>query len=174
MAGFASEKFRDVFGFPVPGIPPLIYAAGSVGGTAIPVAGTPSPTFGKWVFIGMMGSGAAANTFNFWIGGASASGGTFSALPSSSTAIISGSNSASATGIGSTTFGSNALVVMEIRQEYLQGLHSGITWIKPIMSITTGSCYAAVLAMGFLSQYEPASNYDFNSSTYVIAETDSF
>jgi hypothetical protein len=166
-------KFRDAFGFPVPGIPPLIYAAGSVGGTAVPVTGSVN-VFKKWVFIAQTGSGAAANTFNFWIGGASASGGTFSALPASSTAIISGSNSASATGTGSTTFGSNALVVMEIRQEYIQGLNSGITFIKPIMSVTTGSCYAAVLAMGFLSEYEPASNYDFHASTYVIAETDAF
>ena len=173
MANFASMKFRDAFGFPVPGIPPLIFAAGSVGGTAVPVTGSAN-VFKKWVFIAQMGSGAAANTFNFWIGGASASGGTFSALPASSTAIISGSNSACATGVGSLTFGSNALVVMEIRQEYIQGLNSGITWIKPIMSVTTGSCYAAVLAMGFLSEYEPASNYDFHASTYVIAETDSF
>ncbi len=173
MPSFASQKFRDSFGFPVPGIPPLIFAAGSVGGTAVPVTGSVN-TFKKWVFIAQMGSGAAANTFNFWIGGASASGGTFSALPASSTAIISGSNSASATGVGSTTFGSNALVVMEIRQEYIQGLNSGITFIKPIMSVTTGSCYAAVLAMGFMSEYEPASNYDFHASTYVIAETDSF
>lgn len=173
MANFASMKFRDAFGFPVPGIPPLIYAAGSVGGTAVPVTG-PTNTFNKWVFIGQTGSGAAANTFNFWIGGASASGGTFSPLPASSTLIISGSNSASATGLGSLTFGSNAIVVMEIRQEYILGLGSGITFIKPIMSVTTGSCYGAVLAMGFLSQYEPASNYDYHASTYVIAETDSF
>lgn len=173
MASFASMKFRDAFGFPVPGIPPLIYAAGSVGGTAVPVTG-PTNTFNKWVFVAQTGSGAAANTFNFWIGGASASGGTFSMLPASSTLIISASNSASATGSGSLTFGSNALVVMEIRQEYILGLGSGVTFIKPIMSVTTGSCYAAVLGMGFLSQYEPASNYDFNSSTYVIAETDSF
>lgn len=174
MPNFASMKFRDAFGFPVPGIPPLIYAAGSTGGTAIPVSAANGNVFKKWVFIAQMGSGAAANTFNFWIGGASASGGTFSVLPASSTAIISSSNSASATGIGSTTFGSNALVVMEIRGEYIQGLNLGITWIKPIMSVTTGSCYAAVLAMGFLSEYEPASNYDFQSSTYVMAETDAF
>lgn len=173
MANFASMKFRDAFGFPVPGIPPLIYAAGSVGGTAVPVTG-PINTFNKWVFVAQMGSGAAANTFNFWIGGASASGGTFSMLPASSTQIISASNSASATGSGSLTFGSNALAVMEIRQEYILGLGSNIKFIKPIMSVTTGSCYAAVLGMGFLSQYEPASNYDFNSSTYVVAETDSF
>ncbi len=173
MPNFASMKFRDAFGFPVPGISPLIFAAGSVGGTAIPVTAS-ATTFKKWVFIAQTGSGAAANTFNFWIGGASASGGTFSALPASSTAIISGSNSFAATGVGSTTFGSQAIVVMEIRGEYIQGLNSGITWIKPIMSVTTGSCYAAVLSMGFLSEYEPASNYDWHSSTFVFAETDSF
>ena len=173
MASFASEKFRDVFCFPVPGISPLIFAAGSVGGTAIPVTGSANP-FQKWVFIAQTGSGAAANTFNFWIGGASASGGTFSALPASSTLIISGSNSASATGVGSTTFGSQCLVVMEIRQEYIQGLNSGVTWIKPIMSVTTGSCYAAVLGMAYMSNYEPASNYDWHSSTFVMQETDAF
>lgn len=170
---FASLKFRDVFGFPVPGISPLIFAAGSVGGTAIPVTG-PANQFNKWVFIAQTGSGAAANTFNFWIGGASASGGTFSMLPASSTAIISGSNSASATGVGSTTFGSQCLVVMEIRQEYIAGLNSGVTWIKPIMSVTTGSCYAAVLGMGFQAQFEPASAYDWHSSTFVMAETIAF
>ncbi len=174
MPNFASMKFRDAFGFPVPGIPPLIYNTGSVGGTAVPVTAAGGNVFKKWVFIGQTGSGAVTTLWNFWIGGASASGGTFSVLPASSTLVFSGSNSAAATGVGSTTFGSQALVVMEIRQEYIQGLNSGITWIKPIMSITTASAYGAVLGMGFLSEYEPASNYDWHSSTFVFAETDSF
>lgn len=173
MANFASMKFRDAFGFPVPGIPPQLYATGSTGGTAVPVTASANP-FRKWVFVCQTGSGGATTLWNFWIGGASASNGTFSALPSSSTLTYSGSNSASATGLGSLTFGSKALFVMEIRAEYIQGLNSGITWIKPIMSISGASAYGAVLGMGFLSEYEPASNYDWQSSTFVLQETDAF
>jgi hypothetical protein len=173
MANLASMKFRDAFGFPVPGIPPQLYNTGSTGGTAVPVTAS-ATQFRRWVFIGQTGSGATTTLWNFWIGGASASGGTFSALPATSTSTFSGSNSASATGTGSTTFGSQCLVVMDIRAEYIAGLNSGITWIKPIMSITTASAYAGVLGMGYLSEYEPASNYDWHSSTFVMQETDAF
>ncbi len=160
----ASCKFRDMFSFPALGLPPQIRAAGSFAGTPIAVAALGSNTGNvggakKWVFIGMTGSGDPASLWNFWVGGGSASTGR-SILPGTSTTTFSGSNSFSATGVGSLSFGSNALVVIEVRQEYIQGLGSFIQWIAPIMSITTGSANGALLSMATLYGAEPASNYD--------------
>lgn len=167
---FANQKFRDCFAFPTLGIPPQLYNTGSTGGGVIAVAGT--APFGKWVFIGQTGCGAATTLWNFWIGGASASNGTFSALPATSTSTFSGSNSYSAAGAGSLVFGSKTNVVMEIRAEYLQGLGSGVTWIRPIMSITTASAYAAMLSLAFSAESQPAYLYDTVGA--VFAETDAF
>ena len=170
---FANQKFRDVFAFPTLGIPPQLYATGSTGGGVIPVTATGNAgPANKWVFIGQTGSGAATTLWNFWVGGASASNGTFSALPATSTSTFSGSNSYSAAGAGSLVFGSKANVVMEVRAEYLQGLGSGITWIRPIMSITTASAYAALLSLAFAVESQPASLYDTVGA--VFAETDAF
>ncbi len=173
---FASKKFRDVFSFPALGIPPLIYATGSASGQAIAVTALGSNTgnvggFKKWVFIGMTGSGATTTLWNFWVSGGSASTGN-SMLPATSTAVFSGSNSFSATGVGSTAFGSACNVVIEVRQEYLAGLNSTINYIRPIMSLTTASAYGAVLSLAFLSGSEPASNFDKTGA--VFYEVDAF
>ncbi len=93
-------------------------------------------------------------------------------LPASSTSTFSGSNSFALAGPGSLVYGSNANVVMEIRAEYLAGLGSNYSWIKPVMSITGASAFAALLSLGFVSGSEPASNYDSVGS--VFAETDAF
>lgn len=165
---FGTLKFRDAFGFFV-GIPPQLYATGSTGGTAIPLSGANSNAFRRFTFIGLTGSGSANTTWNFWVGGASASNGTFSMIPSTSTAIFSGSGSYGV----STQFGSNAAALIELRLDAIAGLNSGITWIKPIMSITGNSGYGGVVALGGNSQYQPASIYDVNSG-YVVSEADCF
>ncbi len=172
----ASEKFRDQFAFPALGLAPAIRAAGSFAGAPFAVAALGSNTgnvcgFKKWVFIGMTGSGDPASLWNFWVGGGSASTGR-SILPGTSTTTFSGSNSFSATGVGSLSFGSAALVVIEVRQEYIQGLGSAINWIAPIMSITTGSANGALLSMATLGGSGPASNFDRYGTVFL--EVDAF
>lgn len=174
---FATLKFRDAFSFPALGIPPQLYATGSTAGNAVQVAAANATSAGpagnyadfkKWVFIAQTGSGGATTLWNAWIGGASASGGTFSALPASSTSTFSGS----ATYGVSTQYGSAAAIVMEIRGEYIQNLGSGVTWLKPIVSISGASGYMSCLSLAFDSGSDPASLYDL--SGYVLQETDSF
>jgi|SRR5580698_542094 hypothetical protein len=175
---FATKKFRDVFSFQGPGIPPQLYATGSVAGTAIQVAAAGSLTgnlagFKKWVFIGQTGSGGATTLWNAWIAAGSGSAGSASIiLPATSTSTFSGSNSFAVGSAGSVVFGSQANIVMEIRGEYIAGLGSNFSWIRPVMSITGASAYAALLSLGFVSGSEPASNYDIVGA--VFAETDAF
>ncbi len=177
MAGFATDRFRDTMIFCQTALQPTVYATGSTGGTAINIAGQTCPAK-KFVLIGQPGSGAATTQWNFWWGGASASNGTFSMIPSASTPLVSGSAnySASATGISAqsgSVYGSAGVLVVEIREEAIANLNSGITWIKPIMSVTGASGTGAVLAIGFVSDYEPASYYDQPLGA-VIAEADCF
>lgn len=177
MAGFATDRFRDTMLFCQTALEPTVYATGSVGGTAIPISGQTCPAK-KFVLIGQPGSGGATTGWTFWWGGASASGGTFSMIPSASTAMVSGSTnySASQTGIpagSGSVYGSAGVVVIEIREEAIANLNSGITWIKPIMSVTGASGNGAVLALGFVSDYEPASYYDQPVGA-VVVEADAF
>ncbi len=180
---FASLKFRDEFSFPALGLLPQNRATGSFAGAAIPVAAALATSAGpagnyanfkKWIAIVLTGSGAAGSMINAWWGGASASGGTFSMLPASSTGTYSGSTpyiagaSASAPG----TYGSAAAIVMEIRGEYINGLNQGITWIAPIVSVGGASAYAAAVVFAFDSGSDQASLYD--QTGFVLAETDSF
>ncbi len=179
---FANLKFRDEFSFPALGLLPQNRATGSYAGAAIPVAAALATSAGpagnyanfkKWVAIVLTGSGAAGSLYNAWWGGASASGGTFSMLPASSTATFSGSTlyvAGASNSVG--TYGSAAAIVMEIRGEYINGLNSGITWLAPIVSITGASAYAAAIVFAFDSGSEQASLYD--QSGFVLAETDSF
>lgn len=175
---FATKKFRDVFGFLAQGIPPQLYATGSVAGTAIQVAAAGSLLgnvggFKKWVFIGQTGSGATTTLWNAWIAAGSGSAGSASVmLPATSTTTFSGSNSFAAAGAGSLVFGSLTNIVMEIRGEYIAGLGSNFTWIKPVMSITGASAYMALMSLGFLAGAEPASNYDSVGAVFV--ETDAY
>ncbi len=175
---FANLKFRDIFAFPANGVPPLIYATGSAKGTAFPVTASQATSLGpvgnyadfrKWVAVLNTGSGATTTLWNAWWGGASASNGTFSILPATSTSTFSGSATYGIT----TQFGSAAAIVMEVRAEYLQGLNSGITWLAPIMSITTASAYASLQVYAFDAGSNQASNYDVNVG-YVLQETDAF
>ncbi len=174
----ATKKFRDVFGFPPLGIPPQLYNTGSAAGTAIQVAAVGSASgnvapFRKWVFIGQTGSGATTTLWNAWIAAGSGSAGSASVmLPATSTSTFSGSNSFAAAGVGSLVFGSQCNIVMEIRGEYIAGLGSNFTWIKPVMSITGASAFMALLSLGFVSGSEPASNYDVVGA--VFQETDAF
>jgi len=182
---FANVKFRDVFSFPALGIPPQLYATGSTAGTAIQVtcgqAASTGPTgnyanFKKWVFLLSMGSGAATTLWNAWIAGGSGSAGSASViLPASSTSTFSGSASY---GSGSNSnYASAGMIVMEIRGEYINGLGSNFSWIRPVASITTASGYMSLVSMAFDSGCEAAALYDFNSSVgvgFVVQETDSF
>ncbi len=174
----ATKKFRDVFGFPTLGIPPQVYATGSVAGPAIQVAAVGSASgniapFRKWVFVGQTGSGATTTLWNAWIAAGSGSGASASViLPATSTSTFSGSNSFAATAAGSVVFGSQCYIVMEIRGEYIAGLGSNFSWIKPVMSISGASACAALLALGTVSGSEPASNYDVTGA--VFQETDAF
>jgi hypothetical protein len=175
----ATRKFRDEFAFPQLGIPPQLYATGSTAGNAIQVAAGqatsagPAGNYGnfkKWAFILQTGSGAATTLWNAWIAAGSGSAGSASVmLPASSTSTFSGSGTY---GIA-TQFGSAAAIVMEVRGEYIQGLNSGFSWIKPVMSITTASAYAALLSLAYASGSEQASLYDVNSG-FVLQETDAF
>lgn len=196
---FANVKFRDVFSFPALGIPPQIYATGSVQGGAIQVtagaAASNGPqgnygNFKKWAFIAQTGSGGNTAAFNWWINGGSASGTSCSVmLPLSSTSTFTGSNSygsifvvASANSAQSysylgSNFGSKAVAVMEIRGEYINGLGSNFSWIAPVMSITGASAYASLLSLAFDGGIEPASLCDFGSYNgvgFCLQETDSF
>lgn len=179
---FGALKFRDEFCFVAPGILPQLYAAGSTGGTAIPVAGavpttnagvtTPGGNYNdlkKWTFVVQCGSGSANALYQAWIGGASASNGTFSMLPATSTTQFSNSGTYGF----SAQSASNGIMVMEIRGEYISGLGSNVQWIKPIVSITNGSANVACLSLGGLSGVSPASLGDFNAG-FVLAETDAF
>ncbi len=179
---FAALKFRDEFSFPALGILPQNRATGSFAGAAIPVAAAQVTSAGpvgnyanfkKWVAIVLTGSGGATSQFNAWWGGASASGGTFSALPASSTSTFSGSTQYIAGASASAgTYGSANAFVMEIRGEYINGLNSGITWIAPIISISGVSAYAAAVVFAFDSGSNQASLYD--QLGFVLQETDAF
>ena len=175
---FATKRFHDVFGFPALGIPPQLYATGSVAGTAIQIAAAGSLTgnvagFKKWVFIGQTGSGGATTTWNAWIAAGSGSAGSASIiLPATSTSTFSGSNSFGASSAASVVFGSQTNIIMEIRGEYIGGIGSNFSWIRPVMCITVASAYAALLSLGFLSGSEPASNFDAVGA--VFQETDAF
>ncbi len=180
---FAALKFRDEFSFPALGLLPQNRATGSFAGAAIPVAAAQATSAGpagnyanfkKWIAIVLTGSGAAGSLYNAWWGGASASGGTFSPLPASSTSTFSGSTNyiAGASASGGGTYGSAAALVMEIRGEYIQGLNSGITWIAPIVSISGASAYAAITVFAFDSGTNQASLFD--ATGFVLQETDAF
>ncbi len=179
---FASLKFRDEFSFAALGILPQNRATGSFAGAAIPVAAAIATSAGpagnyanfkKWIAIVLTGSGGATSQYNAWWGGASASGGTFSMLPASSTSTFSGSTVYSAGASASAgTYGSAAALVMEIRGEYINGLNSGITWIAPIISISGVSAYAAAVTFAFDSGSQQASLYD--QTGFVLQETDAF
>lgn len=183
---FGALKFRDVFSIPVTPVTGVV-AAGSKGGGVIPVTASISPsaaTFGnianfkKWVAIIPFGSGGATTLYNAWWAGASASGGTFSMLPASSTSTFSASATYASSinpqysGASSVSnFGSNGVLVMEIRGEYINNLNSGINWIQPILSVTNASGTAAIVSLAFESGSEQASYYD---GAFVLQETDSF
>lgn len=177
MAGFATDKFRDTMGFLATGIQPGVINTGSTGGSAIPLAGQTAP-FKKFAFIFSLGSCATTTTYNAWLGGASASGGTFSMIPNTSTFVVSGSANYSAltgsiSGQSGSVYGSAGQLVIEIREEAIANLNSGITWLKPIISVTTASGNVNVLALGYVSDYEPASKYDQPLGT-VLQEVDCF
>ena len=164
---FASLKFRDAFAFPVGhGLAPQLLNTGSIGGTIVPVTASAN-IHRRWAFLILTGSGATTTVWDAWIGGASASAGTYSALPATSMATLSGSAS-----LGVGQYGSNKAILLETRGEYLQGLNSGITWIRPIISVTTASAYAACVALGYLGGYRPAKDYDVN--TLYCVEVDAF
>lgn len=168
--GFATDKFRDHMIFCATGIPPQVYNTGSTGGTAINIAGQGTPAK-KFAFIAMTGSGATTTNWTFWVGGASASNGTFSMIPSTSLTFSASQNfSTSASG---SVYGSAGYAIIELREEAIANLNSGITWIKPIMSITTASANGAMLALGYISDYLPASYYDTPVGC-VIGEADAF
>lgn len=110
-------------------------------------------------------------------------------LPASSTSTFSGSgsygsvfvvnssNSAQSYSFLGSAYGSAATIVMEIRGEYINGLGSNFSWIKPVMSITTASAYAALLSLAFEGGADQASLYDFNSYNgqgFCLQETDAF
>lgn len=196
---WANVKFRDQFSFPAAGIPPQMYATGSAAGAAIQVAaGTATSAgpvgnygnFKKWVFILQTGSGATTTLWNAWIAAGSGSATSASViLPASSTSTFSGSasygsifvvqpnNSAQSYSYLGSSFGSQAVMVMEIRGEYINGLGSNFTWIKPVMSVSGASAYGALLSLAFSGGSSPASNYDFGSYNgvgFCLQETDAF
>lgn len=179
---FANIKFRDVFAFPALSLPPQNRATGSYAGGAIPVAGAlatsagPAGNYGnfkKWGALVLCGSGATTTLFNAWWGGASASGGTFSLLPASSTSTFSGSTQyVNGVSASNGTFGSAAAMFMEIRGEYINGLNSGITWIAPIVSISGASAYVAIADFAFVAGTNQASFFD--ALGFILQETDAF
>jgi hypothetical protein len=179
----SNVKFRDMFSFPALGVPPQLYATGSTAGTAIQVtcgqATSAGPAgnyanFKKWTFILSMGSGATTTLWNAWIAAGSGSAGSASViLPASSTSTFSGS----ATYGVATQFASAGVLVMEVRGEYINGIGSNFSWIRPVMSITTASAYASLLSLAWDSGCEQASLYDFNSVTgvgFCPQETDAY
>jgi len=196
---FANVKFRDVFSFPAKGIPPQLLNTGSTQGSAIQVtaglAASNGPqgnyaNFKKWAFIVQTGSGGNTTLWNAWINGGSGGATSCSVLlPASSTSTFSGStsygsifvaNSANTTGsysyLGS-SFASAAVIVMEIRGEYINGLGSNFSYICPVVSITNASAYGACLSLAFDGGCEQASLYDFGSFSgvgFCLQETDSF
>ncbi len=180
---FANLKFRDVFSFAALGIPPQLYATGSTAGAAIQVtcgqATSAGPAgnyanFKKWAFVLSMGSGGATTLWNAWINGGSGSAGSASVmLPASSTSTFSGS----ATYGTSVQYASAGVLVMEIRGEYIAGLGSNFSWIRPVASITNASAYMSLLSLAYESGCEQASLYDFNSVNgvgFCPQETDAF
>ena len=195
---FASLKFRDVFAIAGTGIPPQLYATGSVGGGIIPVTGVNTTSVGpqgnyfdfkRWVAIFQTGSGNSITTaYNAWIGAASVSNGTYSMLPATSTSTFVAQSSYNVLG-GQTTsqFGSLAAMVIEVRAEYLSGggapataggttptgVPPGITYIRPIISVSNSSGYASCLMLQFVSGIEPASLGD-NPQNFVLQECDAF
>ncbi len=180
---FANLKFRDVFAFPGTFLPPQNRATGSFIGGIIPVTASMATSVGpagnyadfkKWGALVMMGSGGATTLWNAWWGGASASGGTYSMLPASSTSTFSGSTLYSAGQSASAgNYASAGAMWLEIRGEYINGLNSGITYIAPIVSISGVSAYAAIATFAFESGSEQASFYDVNAG-FILQETDAF
>lgn len=176
---FGALKFRDEFCFVQPGILPQLYAAGSVGGTPIPVACLNTTSAGpvgnyadfrRWVAIVNLGSGSANALYQAWWGGASASNGTFSMLPSASTSQFSNSGTYGF----SAQSASNGILVLDIRGEFITGLNSGVAWLKPIVSITNGSANVACMVLAYEGGTSPASLYDYSQGNAVLQEVDSF
>lgn len=185
---FANLKFRDVFSNPViasSGLGPSLASTGSHGYGAIPVAAAQATSAGpagnyanfkKWVALVQIGSVPTTTLLNAWWGGASASGGTYSMLPASSTLTYSLSASYSQSlGFGGGSISNypslGGWAAMEIRGEYINGLNSGITWIQPIVSLTNSTANIACLSLAFEAGSQQASFYD---ATPIITETDSF
>lgn len=164
----ATTKFRDTNGFPGAGIMPQILATGSIGTAPIPLT-SPANMFRRMAFLGYTGSGGATTLYNAWVGGASASNGTFSVLPSTAISVFSGSASY---GI-STQFGSGALFMIDVRLDAIRALNSGVSWIKGIMSVTTASGTGMMIPIGYNPIYQPASFYDANGG-FVNQEADMF
>lgn len=160
---FASRKFRDAFAFKNAGLPTGTYGTGSTAGSAVAWSG-----FRKMEFILSLGSVGSANTqLTLIFATASASAGTYTNL------FYMGSS-------GLTTVASNALIngsvfsnkplTLECRGEWLysqlamQSI-SYVPWIKVFLSASNSSVSCGLLALGFLYDYVPASNYDSASYT---------
>jgi hypothetical protein len=153
---FANKKFRDVFSELNAGLPPAVYAAGSVNGTALLMTGRE-----KMVFHHNQGSGGAGSS-RLVLYAASVSAGTGSVSVGMGSPMYASATSAA-----------GGLAVTELRAEYLQDRSVG-PWVIPVLSVAGASVVAAVQANGFVESYMPASGNDAPATGYVLGESDLF
>ncbi|WP_422929196.1 hypothetical protein [Singulisphaera sp. PoT] len=99
-------------------------------------------TFGQVLFVIDTGTLGASATVDFAVVGSSTSGGSYSAISGTSITQINAS-------------GKYALVL--VTAEKIQSLGTGIRYIKGQVTVGTATSTVSILALGVLTDYEPAS-----------------
>lgn len=158
---FGAYKFRDLFAEIATGLlpTPTGFTAGSVAGNAIAM----SP-FAKLFFQLYCGSGSPNTQVGMWLTFSSASGGTFTSA-GNSVSLITMSTAPNSLGF---------VADIEVRGEFMANFAgSNYLWVKPVVSVSAGSANGCVLCKGFVSDYDPASNFD-TPAAYTNTEVDLF
>lgn len=105
------------------------------------------------LFIVMLGTPGASGTLDFQVKASSTSGGSYTAIPSSATAI--------------TQLTAAGVALVEVKAESLQAASIG-PYIKGSMTAGTATSPTACIALGGAARYEPASDLNIAGTATAI------
>lgn len=105
------------------------------------------------VFYVMLGTPGSSGTLDFQVKASSTSGGTYTAVPSSATAI--------------TQLTAAGVAIVEVKAESLAAASIG-PYIKGSMTVGTATSPTACIAFGGSCRYEPASDYSIAGTAAAV------
>ncbi len=169
---FATERFRDLVSRRNLGLPPGVYATGSVAGSVIQYVNFRRLTIG--LYLGSVGSGNATAQLLFQI--APLSTGTFSTV--CSTVLMTGSiNSLQCAWMdtrgeavygGGGSYGPTGLVTSAAG--YGGSSYNTPAWCRCVLSVANSTVTCGIIALGYLLPYEGATFDD--TASYVAGDSD--